>query len=230
MDSSAIRRIQGTTMVTGWEKLWRNDDVRRKWAAMEPLPGVVALGEAVIAAGGRRALDLGCGVGRHTLHLASRGLSVVGMDNAPTALGECRRLLAGADLAAPLVIGDMLALPFQAGAFDALVATNVVHHVRRSRLPGIVADITRVLVERGWLFVVMPTPRHRRFGQGTEIEPGTWVDPSHNEGGLPHTYLEDHEVRELLAAYEIVSMPEIEFRDPGKAPRCHWQVTARRLH
>lgn len=215
-------------MSTGWERLWRDGEVREQWQEFEPLPGVATVGDALVAAGGGRVLDLGCGLGRHTLYLAARGLDVVGMDNAPTALTECRRLLGRADLNAPLLAADMMALPFRDQAFDAVVAALVVQHARRSQLAGIIADITRVLTDRGWLFLAMPTPRHRNWGRGTEVEPGTWVDPTHPEGTTPHTYLEEDEVRALLAAYEILAIPEVAFTESGEPSRRHWHITARR--
>jgi tellurite methyltransferase len=220
--------IRGGSMSTGWERLWRDGEVRQQWQGFEPLPGVAALGDTLVAGGGRRVLDLGCGLGRHTLYLAARGLSVVGIDNAPTALTECRRHLGQADLNAALAAADMLALPFRDHVFDAVIAALVVQHARRSQLAGIIADITRVLTDRGWLFLVIPTPRHRNWGRGTQIEPGTWVDPTHPEGTTPHTYLEEGEVRTLLAGYEILSLHEVTFTESGERSRRHWHVTARR--
>ena len=38
-----------------------------------------------------RVLDIGCGAGRHCLHLQSIGLEVVGIDNSPLALEVCKR-------------------------------------------------------------------------------------------------------------------------------------------
>ncbi len=37
-----------------------------------------------------RVLDIGCGAGRHSLYLQSKGLEVVGIDNSPLALHVCR--------------------------------------------------------------------------------------------------------------------------------------------
>jgi SAM-dependent methyltransferase len=44
---------------------------------------------AIVYAKGR-ALDIGCGAGRHLLYLQSKGLKVVGVDNSPLALEVCR--------------------------------------------------------------------------------------------------------------------------------------------
>ena len=38
-----------------------------------------------------RVLDIGCGAGRHSLHLQDKGFGVVGIDNSPLAIEVCRR-------------------------------------------------------------------------------------------------------------------------------------------
>jgi SAM-dependent methyltransferase len=38
-----------------------------------------------------RVLDVGCGAGRHSLHLQGRGLEVLGVDNSPLCLEVCRQ-------------------------------------------------------------------------------------------------------------------------------------------
>lgn len=66
-----------------------------------------------------RVLDVACGVGRHSLALAARGVRVTGIDYAPDFL---RRAMARrGDLPARFVRSDMRALPFANEAFDAAI-------------------------------------------------------------------------------------------------------------
>ena len=37
-----------------------------------------------------RVLDVGCGVGRHSLHLQKKGFDVLGIDNSPLAIKVCK--------------------------------------------------------------------------------------------------------------------------------------------
>lgn len=71
-----------------------------------------------------RILDLACGHGRHALPLARRAGGVVGLDRSADYLrraDEARAAAAAARRPVPaLVRGDLRALPFVAGAFDAL--------------------------------------------------------------------------------------------------------------
>ncbi len=89
-------------------------------------PQLSALEAAVIArllglAPGQRVLDLACGHGRHARALASRVGELVGLDRSAAYLRRARSEAAAGEAAAPrLVQGDLRALPFAAGAFDAI--------------------------------------------------------------------------------------------------------------
>ena len=69
-----------------------------------------------------RVLDLACGHGRHAIPLAPRVRSLCGLDRSAGYLARAARAAAAAQGARPpvLVRGDLRALPFRPGAFDAL--------------------------------------------------------------------------------------------------------------
>lgn len=68
---------------------------------------------------GAQVVDIGCGMGRHALALASFGYSVTGIDLSPSLLEEARRH--DIEGAVKWEQGDMRELPFEAGTFDATV-------------------------------------------------------------------------------------------------------------
>ncbi len=73
-------------------------------------------------------LEIGCGEGRNLLALQAHQCRVVGMDylREPLDLG---RLGEGNSL--PFVQGDLFALPFRNGAFDAVLDWGVFHHLKK---------------------------------------------------------------------------------------------------
>lgn len=108
---------------------------------------------------GRRTLDAGCGTGYGTAELAQSAASAIGIDNSPQAVQHARRqypLRHTAFLAA-----DGCALPFPDGAFAAVVAFEVIEHIRD--YSGFVAECARVLAEDG-LFVVS-TPNKEYYAE-----------------------------------------------------------------
>lgn len=96
-----------------------------------------AMLEALPEVAGLAVLDLGCGTGRYTRLLATRGARVVSLDRSPEMLAragpEARRRLRG----------DARRLPIAAHAFDLVVAGLMVGDV--GELDVVVAEIARVL-------------------------------------------------------------------------------------
>src|SRR5947207_1429723 len=73
-------------------------------------------------------LDLACGDGVMTHRMRERGFSVIGLDmeNLPLKLG--REEMAKRGTEASFVQGSALALPFSNGAFDGVVAMELIEH------------------------------------------------------------------------------------------------------
>ncbi len=93
---------------------------------------------------GSRLLDLGCGDGRHAREALRRGAFVVALDR------EVPKGLAPASA----VQGDGLRLPFADGAFDRVIAAEVLEHVVDDR--AAMAELARVLRPGGRVAVTVP--------------------------------------------------------------------------
>jgi len=107
---------------------------------------------------GRRVLDAGCGGGLVARELAAAGAEVVGVDRSRGSLGVASRAAGrrgpGNPKGVPRSIGSFAPaqgrlerLPFAAGAFDAVVAADVLEHL--PDLPAAVTELARVLAPGG---------------------------------------------------------------------------------
>ena len=103
--------------------------------------------EAVVRPGDR-VLDACCGTGDLAVACARRGGVVTGLDFSPAMLERARRKLP----AATWVEGDLLALPFEAGAFEAATVGFGVRNV--ADLEQGLAELRRVLVPGGRVAVL----------------------------------------------------------------------------
>ena len=103
--------------------------------------------EAVVHPGDR-VLDACCGTGDLAVACATRGGVVTGLDFAPAMLERARRKLPSATW----VEGDLLALPFEAGSFEAATVGFGVRNV--ADLERGLAELRRVLVTGGRVAVL----------------------------------------------------------------------------
>jgi len=81
-------------------------------------------------AAGTRVLDVGCGVGRWSRLLASRGARVTGVDLSPTMIAEARRRAAASGLASRcrFMVQDSASLEIP-GSFDLILCVTVLQHI-----------------------------------------------------------------------------------------------------
>jgi SAM-dependent methyltransferase len=110
-----------------------------------PNPHLVATLDRLDLTPGGRALDLGCGSGRHLPVLAGRGLHPFGLDRSAAALDKSRRFAE----VAPLAQATVGRLPFADKTFDLVVAWGVLFHLSTDQLLRALGDIRRVLSAGG---------------------------------------------------------------------------------
>ncbi len=126
---------------------------RHGWPVEGATPFVAKLLSGLGPGRGRPALDLGCGEGRHTLHLARRGWRVTGLDLEPLAVAKARAALRRAGEHARFVTGDALHPDFPDGAFDLVLDYGCFHHVLVRDWARYRQGIARILAPGGRLLL-----------------------------------------------------------------------------
>jgi SAM-dependent methyltransferase len=132
----------GSAAVQG--QLWGR--AAHDWAELQE-PTALPLWEAMLDAAavgpGTRVLDAGCGAGGASMLAASRGALVNGLDAAPALLAIARERMPDADFH----VGDLEALPYADGIFDAVIVADVLPYVAD---PGTaLAELRRVCASGG---------------------------------------------------------------------------------
>ncbi len=98
---------------------------------------------------GRKVLDVGTGDGTYAIEAARRGAKVTGIDVDPAMLAAARSRSESADVSVALREARAEGLPFDASAFDVVLAVTVLCFVPDAR--GAVREMARVLAPGGRL-------------------------------------------------------------------------------
>ncbi len=135
------------------------------WVIGEPQPAIVAL-EATGAIRGA-VLDIGCGLGEHTIMLTRLGYDVVGVDYADGAVQQARENAAAAGVDARFAVGDAMALGADAAVgteWDTILDSALFHIFGDDDRPRYVASLHRGLKPGGVLHVLALSDAGRGFG------------------------------------------------------------------
>jgi SAM-dependent methyltransferase len=149
---------------------------------------------------GDRVLDMGCGAGRHAFEMYRRGGVVVAFDMDAQELADVQRVFSQMRDAhevptgaiATIQQGDAMALPFDDGEFDRVVAAEVLEHIPDD--VDAIRELVRVLRPGGTLAVSVP----RWF---PEVINWRLSDEYHEvEGGHVRIYTDTELIGKLRAA------------------------------
>jgi SAM-dependent methyltransferase len=106
-----------------------------------------------VSGGGRRALVVGCGMGRDSEYLAGLGFATVAFDFSPTAIAAVRRRFP--DSPVSYRVADLLDPPADwAGAFDLVVESLTVQSLPRQLRPAAIARVRELVAPGGTLLVI----------------------------------------------------------------------------
>jgi SAM-dependent methyltransferase len=221
------------TAYCDWNEQWKSDEGRNKW--LVPEPEVKETAHLLRKTGASLAVDLGCGVGRHSLLLASLGFSVVALDGSDAGIAYAS--LQAMQHKVDFLIGLMTDLPLRENSFDYLLAWNVIYHGNRTIVARTIEEIRRVLKHGGVFQGTMLSKGNRFYGKGREIAPDTFVlenPPDHlpekgaesHDKTHPHFYCDASELKALFTGFDIVRLADCEHDGPGTN---HWHFEARKI-
>lgn len=122
------------------------------------------------ARAGEHVLDMGCGEGKETLELASRGLAVISVDLSHRQLLRARQRLSehGCDGNAHYIQANAEALPFAAKSFRIVYGKAIVHHLDEAIVSG---ELHRVMGDEGRATFAEPLAYHPIFWLFRRITP-----------------------------------------------------------
>ncbi|HAA86463.1 MAG TPA: class I SAM-dependent methyltransferase [Kosmotogaceae bacterium] len=160
---------------------------------------------------GAKILDLGCGIGRHSLLFAASGYEVSAIDSSAEALKSLKEKAMKEKLLIDARRALITGLPYEDEYFDYAVAFYVIYHGYRRDVQKALSEMKRVLKPGGECYVTFNSSDSSSFRRtaGRRIDRRTIVKSEGIEDRVPHYYVNATELRKLLKGFEIISLRKI---------------------
>lgn len=211
-------------------KAW-NWEVAKASLWEEPAPEVFHLIKRWLKLGYKHILDLGCGIGRHSLLFAQNNFSVDALDLSKNGIDKLNKLITKENLqnVRPQV-GDMLSLPYKDNAFDCLLAYHAIYHTDDSGLIKVINEIRRVLKKDGEAFITFNSINSSDYKnpENKQLSKNTIVKTKGREVGIPHYYANKADVERILKDFSIEEFSYKEYYS-GDYTGAHYFVLVKKV-
>lgn len=100
-------------------------------------------------------LDLGCGLGRHSILFGKYDFKVSCFDISEEAISRTKEWAEKEKLEFDYKIGDMLNLPYDDESFDCILCRNVISHTDTNGMKQIVKELDRVMKKNSECYLTL---------------------------------------------------------------------------
>lgn len=157
-------------------------------------------------------LDLGCGLGRHTVLFASNRFNTSAFDISEKAIDQTKKWCKSLNLKVSYTIGDMLKLPYKDNYFDCILCRNVISHTDTEGVKNIAEELYRVLKENGECYFTLGSKDTWGFKQDWPL-----IDENTKEKrtpgpeyGVPHFYADYELIKDIFKKFKIEMIYQVE--------------------
>ncbi len=190
-----------------WELVWNSIYEKQGEVQSDILPTVEMIADLFVNEKVKTVLDLGCGMGRHSIYLAKRGFSVTATDISPKGIDVTAKKAQEQGLDIITECHDMRNIPFHDNCFDAVICVWTSGHGNKSDMINHAKEMMRVVKQGGIIFVDYVSKLDINFGRGIEIEKDTFTENMSGEEDIPHHYTDETELSEIYAGHEFNIKP-----------------------
>ena len=157
-------------------------------------------------------LDLGCGLGRHTIQFAQAGFKTSGFDLSEGAVARTDEFAKREGLEIELKQGDMLELPYEDASFDCILSRNVISHSDTAGVRKIADELYRVLRDGGECYFTLGSKQTWGWQQDWPmVDENTKIRQEDGpEDGIPHFYADYDLIFDIFAKFQILKVYQLE--------------------
>ena len=158
-------------------------------------------------------LDLGCGLGRHTILFAKNGFKTRAFDLSENAIKRAKEYAQKENVDVEFKLGDMLNLPYDDESLDCILCRNVISHTNTEGMKKIIKELYRVLRNNGEVYLTLGSKETWGFKQTDWplVDPNTRIRMDEGpEKGIPHFYADYDLIEELFKSFNIETIYQLE--------------------
>lgn len=179
-------------------------------------------------------LDLGCGLGRHTILFAKNDFDVKAFDLSEDAVRRTREWAESLNLNVDFKVGDMLELPYENESIDCILCRNVISHTDTMGMRKIISELNRVLRKDGECYLTLGSKESWGYKQDWPVvDENTKIRIEDGpENGIPHFFADYDLIKDLFKQNKIEHVEQIQlfYDEPAKrSSSYHYHVLIKKI-
>lgn len=193
-------------------KMWDRILVDMAKKDCEPEPELLEFLDRGFNKIGASGLDIGCGLGRHTLAAVKLGFKMTAIDISQTAVDHTKSIASYNNVSVRVQRASMNSLPFKDNEFDFAFSWCVLNHGTKEVFEDAIAEAVRVIRPGGYFFGFVLSSDDPRYGQGKLVEKDCFMFTDGIETGICHYFPSQKDLKSLLSSFtELEEFSEVRY-------------------
>ena len=157
-------------------------------------------------------LDLGCGIGRHSIFFAENGFNVTSYDLSKEGIEILQKEIENRKLQIKTIIGDIKKLSLKNQEFDCILGFHSIYHVDSENIKNVFKEIYRVLKTGGEIYITMLSKSTYSYTakECKIIDENVRLKEEEDGTVLPHFFVNYKDIIRLMKKYKIIKIRHIE--------------------
>jgi SAM-dependent methyltransferase len=158
-------------------------------------------------------LDLGSGLGRHSIYFSKQGFDVNAVDISEYGIEHLKSWAKREKLNIHASVKDFLSMDFNDNSFDCVFACHVISHTDRQGMMALIKDIERILKHNGEVFLTFCSKSCTDFlaPNAQRVDENTIISNQEPEIGIPHYHVDLIDIIDLLKNFNIEKIRHLEY-------------------